>query len=113
MRSHQDGPEEKIAAQIAFDYCFLGSEGEDRTALVLATNHRRTQLIFANVVPRKWLEHEDVAWELCRDIQKPSNDEVMFQCGGGPVWKQCERGNEDGAQGAGHAREPDCWGQSV
>ena len=46
----------KGVPEIVFDYGFLGSEAEDTIAIQVARD-RRTQMIFAHVVPKKGFTH--------------------------------------------------------
>lgn len=84
-RRHEDEP--KRVSEVVFDYAFLGSEGGEPTILVLVARDRRTQMIFAHVVPRKGLSHEHGAKELEADIKKPGYREVLLNCDGEPALK--------------------------
>lgn len=72
----------KHIPKIADDCAFSGSEGDDVTIRVLVALDRRTQMILANMVPRKRLAHENVAKELEHDVEKLGYHEVLLRCGG-------------------------------
>lgn len=71
-----------------FDYCFLGSEGEERTVPVLVAIDRNTLMLFGHVVPRKGLAHEHGARELARDLTNLEYHEVILKCDGEPALKR-------------------------
>ena len=74
---------------MVFDYCFLGSEGEDTVASQV-TRDRRTRMIFAHVVPKKGFSHEHGATELIKDIAKLGYNEIILKCDGEPALKTIE-----------------------
>ena len=77
---------EKEVPEIVFDYCFLGSEGEETIAIQVARD-RRTRMIFAHVVPKKGFSHEHGAAELIKDIAKLGYNEIILKCDGEPAMK--------------------------
>ena len=77
---------DKEVPEIVFDYCFLGSEGED-TVAIQVTRDRRTRMIFAHVVPKKGFSHEHGATELIKDIAKLGYNEIILKCDGEPALK--------------------------
>lgn len=70
---------------MVFDYAFLGSAGEELTIPVLVARDRRTQMLFAHVVPARGLSHEHGAKELELDIQKLGYSEGLLKCDGEPA----------------------------
>lgn len=70
--------------EIIFDYALLGAEGERESVAVLVIRDRRTQMLFAHVVPRKGLAHEHGSRELTKDIQKMAYQEPVLKCDGEP-----------------------------
>ena len=51
------GDSENMTPEVVFDYCFMGTEGEETIAIQVALD-RRSRVNFANVVPRKGMTHE-------------------------------------------------------
>ena len=72
---------EKEVPEIVFDYCFLGSEGEETIASQVARD-RRTRMIFPHVVPKKGFSHEHRAAELIKHIAKLGYNEIILKCDG-------------------------------
>ena len=87
-KHHQkaEGQVGKEVPEIVFDYCFLGSEGED-TVAIQVTRDRRTRMIFAHVVPKNGFSHEHGATELIKDIAKLGYNEIILKCDGEPALK--------------------------
>ena len=81
-----EGQVGKEVPEIVFDYCFLGSEGED-TVAIQVTRDRRTRMIFAHVVPKKGFSHEHGTMELIKDIAKLGYNEIILKCDGEPALK--------------------------
>ena len=77
---------DKEVPEIVFDYCFMGSEGED-TVAIQVTRDRRTRMIFAHVIPKKGFSHEHGATELIKDIAKLGYNEIILKCDGEPALK--------------------------
>ena len=86
--TQKDGTEKNIPENV-FDYGFLGAEGED-TIAVLVARDRRTKMIFAHVVPKKGFTHEHGAEEMMKDISKLGYHEVILKCDGEPALKSVQ-----------------------
>ena len=73
-----------------FDYCFLGGKDEAETLAVLVARDRRTQMLFAHVVPRKGMVHEHGAAAMISDIERLGCKEVILKCDGEPAMKSVQ-----------------------
>ena len=69
-RTRKEDQEEKQVPEIVFDYGFLGGKEDEETLAVQVARDRRTQMIFANVVPRKGMIHEHGAKAMVDDLEK-------------------------------------------
>ena len=61
---------EKQIPEVVFDYGFLGGKDDEETLAVQVARDRRTQMLFAHVVPRKGMVHEHGAVAMLQDLEK-------------------------------------------
>lgn len=74
------GQEENGIPEIVFDYAFLGVDGERAMVAVFSIHDRRAGLLFAHVVPRSGLAHENGSQQMMKDIAKLGYYEVLCKC---------------------------------
>ena len=92
-RPHRMKKEEQMDKQvpeIVFDYGFFGGKEDEETLAVQVARDRRTQMIFANVVPRKGMIHEHGAKAMVEDIAKLGYKEIILTCDGEPALKNVQ-----------------------
>ena len=73
-----------------FDDCFLGGKDDAETLAVQVAIDRRTQMLFAHVVPRKGMVHEHGAAAMVSDIERLGYKEVILKCDGEPAMKRMD-----------------------
>ena len=73
-----------------FDYRFLGGKDDEETLAVQVARDRRTQMIFAHVVPCKGMVHERGAAAMVQDIETLGYKEIMLKCVGEPALKNAQ-----------------------
>ena len=86
----QERQSEKQIPEIVFDYGFLGGKDDEETLAVQVARDRRTQMLFAHVVPRKGMIHEHGAVAMVKDIEKLGYKEVILKCDGEPAMKSVQ-----------------------
>ena len=92
-RPHRVRKEEQMVKQlpeIVFDYGFFGGRDDEETLAVQVARDRRTQMIFANVVPRKGMIHEHGAKSMVEDLEKLGYHEIILKCDGEPALKNVQ-----------------------
>ena len=92
-RPHRMKKEEQMDKQvpeIVFDYGFFGGKEDEETLAVQVARDRRTQMTFANVVPRKGMIHEHGAKSMMEDIAKLGYKEIILKCDGEPALKNVQ-----------------------
>lgn len=57
----REGRETNRTPEVVFDYAILGEEGVRDTTAVLPIKGRRSHIVFAHVVPREGLAHDNRA----------------------------------------------------
>ena len=86
----QERQSEKQIPEIVFDYGFLGGKDDEQTLAVQVARDRRTQMLFAHVVPRKGMVHEHGANAMVKDIEKLGYKEVILKCDGEPAMQSVQ-----------------------
>ena len=86
----RDNQGEKQIPKIVFDYCFLGGKDDAETLAVQVARDRRTQMLFAHVVPRKGMVHEHGAAAMVSDIERLGYKELILKCDGEPAMKSVQ-----------------------
>ena len=66
----RENTDEKQIPEIVFDYVFMASAEDEETIPVQVARDRRTQMLFAHVVPRKGMISQHGADAMERDIEK-------------------------------------------
>ena len=91
-RGHYRQPDSsaKQVPEIVFDYCFLGTEGEEGTQPVQVARDRRSHMLFAHLVPSKGLTHEHGARAMASDIDGLGHKEVILKSDGEPALKSIQ-----------------------
>ena len=80
---------DKAVAEVVFDYCFMGNDGEETLAIQVARD-RRTRMIFAHVVPRKGMSHEYGAVAMTNDLERLGYNEVILKCDNEPALRNVQ-----------------------
>ena len=80
----------KQVPEIVFDYGFFGGKEDEETLAVQIARDRKTQMLFANVVPRKGMIHEHGAKAMVDDISKLGYKEIILKCDGEPALKNVQ-----------------------
>ena len=81
---------DKQLPEVVFDYGFLGGKDDEETLAVQVARDRRTQMIFANVVPRKGMIQEHGAKSMVEDLAKLGYAEIILKCDGEPALKNVQ-----------------------
>ena len=81
---------DKQLPEVVFDYGFFGGKEDEETLAVQVARDRRTQMIFANVVPRKGMIHEHGAQSMVDDLAKLGYQEIILKCDGEPALKNVQ-----------------------
>ena len=81
---------DKQLPEVVFDYGFFGGKEDEETLAVQVARDRRTQMIFANVVPRKGMIHEHGAKSMVDDLAKLGYHEIILKCDGEPALKNVQ-----------------------
>ena len=81
---------DKQLPEVVFDYGFFGGKEDEETLAVQVAKDRRTQMIFANVVPRKGMIHEHGAKSMVEDLAKLGYHEIILKCDGEPALKNVQ-----------------------
>ena len=92
-RQHRLRKEDQMAKQVpevVFDYGFFGGKEDEETLAVQVARDRRTQMVFANVVPRKGMIHEHGAKSMLEDLEKLGYQEIILKCDGEPALKNVQ-----------------------
>ena len=89
-RMRKEAQMNKQVPEIVFDYGFFGGKEDEETLAVQVARDRRTQMIFANVVPRKGMIHEHGAKSMVEDIAKLGYQEIILKCDGEPALKNVQ-----------------------
>lgn len=77
--------DDKGIPEVVFDYCFMGTEGEEETVAIQVERDRRSKAIFAHGVPRKGMTHEYGAEVLINDLDKLGYREIILKSDGEPA----------------------------
>ena len=85
----QDQSEKKIP-EIVFDYVFLATADDEETIPIQVARDRRTQMIFAHVVPRKGMISQHGADAMEKDIEKLGYKEIILKSDGEPAIKSVQ-----------------------
>ena len=85
-----ENKDERHIPEIVFDYGFLGGKDDDETLAIQVARDRRTQMLFAHVVPRKGMVSEHGAVAMVKDIEKLGYKEVILKCDGEPAMKSVQ-----------------------
>ena len=83
-REEQD---EKQIPEIVLDYVFLASADDEETIPIQVARDRRTQMLFAHVVPRKGMVSQHGADAMEKDIEKLGYKEIILKSDGEPAIK--------------------------
>ena len=88
-RSHKkrENHDDKRIPEIVFDYVFLASAEDDETIPIQVARDRRTQMLFAHVVPRKGMVCHHGADAMEKDIAKLGYQEIILKSDGEPAIK--------------------------
>merc|ERR1712240_171121 len=88
-RNHKkrENQDEKQIPEIVFDYVFLASAEDDETIPVQVARDRRTQMLFAHVMPRKGMVCHHGADAMEKDIAKLGYQEIILKSDGEPAIK--------------------------
>ena len=81
---------EKQIPENVFDYCFLGGKDDAETLAAQVARGRRTQMLFAHVVPRKGMVHEHGAAAMVSDIERLGYKDVILKCDGERAMKSVQ-----------------------
>ena len=82
-RPHRrDGTADKNMPMLVVDCGFLGTQDAKDTVAVQVMKHVQSNMIFANVVPRKGLLDVYGAEELIADIEKLGYNDIILKCDG-------------------------------
>ena len=86
----QDQQGEKQIPEVVFDYGFLGGKEDAETLAVQVARDRRTQMLFAHVVPRKGMLHDRGAVAMLEDLERLGYKELILKCDGEPAMKSVQ-----------------------
>ena len=89
-RMRKEDQMDKQVPEIVFDYGFFGGKEDEETLAVRVARDRRTQMVFANVVPRKGMIHEHGAKSMVEDLEKLGYKEIILKCDGEPALKNVQ-----------------------
>ena len=81
---------EKTIPEIVFDYVFLATADDEETIPIQVARDRRTQMIFAHVVPRKGMISQHGADAMEKDIEKLGYKEIILKSDGEPAIKSVQ-----------------------
>merc|ERR1712240_2189 len=86
-RNHKkrENQDEKQIPEIVFDYVFLASAEDEETIPIQVARDRRTQMLFAHVVPRKGMVCQHGADAMEKDIETLGYKEIILKSDGEPA----------------------------